>query len=87
MYKKQWFYLATKLAMNVNLNKIDTDPPKGVTEEEIKEQTKKLHEKMIELHHLMYAQGKYSLLIVLQGMDASGKDGTIKKIFSGVNPL
>ena len=39
-----------------------------------------------ELQDVLYAQGKYSLLIVLQAMDAAGKDGTIDHIFSGVNP-
>ena len=35
---------------------------------------------------LLYAQGTWSLLIVLQAMDAAGKDGTIKHVMSGVNP-
>jgi PPK2 family polyphosphate:nucleotide phosphotransferase len=35
---------------------------------------------------LLYAQGTWSLLIVLQAMDAAGKDGTIKHVLSGVNP-
>src|SRR6201999_3223434 len=35
---------------------------------------------------LLYASGKYALLIVLQAMDAAGKDGTIKHVMSGVNP-
>lgn len=35
---------------------------------------------------LFYADGRYSLLIVLQAMDAAGKDGTIKHVMSGVNP-
>ena len=38
------------------------------------------------LHELLYAEGKRSLLIILQGMDAAGKDGTIKHVMSGVNP-
>jgi len=38
------------------------------------------------LHELLYAENRRSLLIVLQGMDASGKDGTIKHVMSGVNP-
>jgi PPK2 family polyphosphate:nucleotide phosphotransferase len=36
---------------------------------------------------LLHAQGEYALLIVLQGMDAAGKDGVIKHVMSGVNPL
>lgn len=39
-----------------------------------------------ELQEVMYAQGKRALLIVLQGMDTSGKDGAIEHVFSGVNP-
>jgi PPK2 family polyphosphate:nucleotide phosphotransferase len=42
--------------------------------------------KLAELHDLLYAEHKRSLLIVLQGMDAAGKDGTIKHVMSGVNP-
>lgn len=38
------------------------------------------------LQHLLYADKRYSLLIVLQGLDASGKDGTIRHVMSGVNP-
>src|SRR3984957_18376317 len=42
--------------------------------------------KLSALHDLLYAEHKRSLLIVLQGMDAAGKDGTIKHVMSGVNP-
>ena len=34
----------------------------------------------------LYAEGKHSILIVLQGMDTSGKDGTVKHLLSGLNP-
>ena len=43
-------------------------------------------EKLGALQPILYAEGKRSLLIILQGMDTSGKDGTIKHVFSGVNP-
>jgi len=50
----------------------------------------KKHEKTLgrlrELQHLLYADKRYSLLIVLQGLDAAGKDGTIRHVMSGVNP-
>lgn len=39
-----------------------------------------------DLQELLYAQGKYKILIVLQGMDTAGKDGLIRGIFKGVNP-
>lgn len=39
-----------------------------------------------ELQEVLYAQGKHALLIVLQGMDTSGKDGAIEHVFSAVDP-
>jgi PPK2 family polyphosphate:nucleotide phosphotransferase len=55
-----------------------------------KKRDDKKHEKTLqrlrELQHLLYADKRYSLLIVLQGLDASGKDGTIRHVMSGVNP-
>ena len=41
---------------------------------------------MPELQARLYAQDNYALLIILQGIDAAGKDGTIKHVMSGVNP-
>jgi PPK2 family polyphosphate:nucleotide phosphotransferase len=43
-------------------------------------------ERLDRLQYLMHAEGKRSLLIVLQGVDASGKDGVIRHILSGLNP-
>jgi PPK2 family polyphosphate:nucleotide phosphotransferase len=45
-----------------------------------------LQEKLRGLQERLYAEGKQSLLIVLQAMDAGGKDGTIRRVFEGVNP-
>jgi len=42
--------------------------------------------KLDPLQELLYAEHKHSLLVVLQGMDSSGKDGTIRRVFEGVNP-
>ncbi|GAB4519865.1 MAG: polyphosphate kinase 2 family protein [Anaerolineae bacterium] len=47
---------------------------------------KKDRKRLIRLQELLYAEGKHSVLIVLQGMDTSGKDGTIKHVMRGVNP-
>jgi PPK2 family polyphosphate:nucleotide phosphotransferase len=49
-------------------------------------ETVQLHEKLEHLQDKLYAEHKRSLLIVLQAMDAGGKDGTIKHVMSGVNP-
>lgn len=42
--------------------------------------------KMYNLQNMLYAYGRYSLLIIFQAMDAAGKDGTIKHVMSGLNP-
>jgi PPK2 family polyphosphate:nucleotide phosphotransferase len=42
--------------------------------------------KLDELQYTLYAEGKRSLLIVLQGMDTAGKDGTIRHVMSGASP-
>ena len=41
---------------------------------------------LFEMQELFWASGTYSMLIILQGMDAAGKDGTIKHVMSGINP-
>jgi len=41
---------------------------------------------LTELQERLYAESKRSILLVLQGLDASGKDGTIKHVFTGLNP-
>ncbi len=45
-----------------------------------------LNETLEALQELLYAEGKRKILIVLQAMDAAGKDGTIRHVFEGVNP-
>jgi PPK2 family polyphosphate:nucleotide phosphotransferase len=45
------------------------------------------HEKLAELQVRLWAEARRSMLIVLQGIDASGKDGTIRYVFGGFNPL
>jgi PPK2 family polyphosphate:nucleotide phosphotransferase len=51
-----------------------------------KAELKRNGERLQELQEVLWAEGKHSLLIVLQAMDAGGKDGTIKHVIRGVNP-
>lgn len=51
-----------------------------------KEELRQLNKKMEALQEMLYAEHKHKLLVVLQGMDTSGKDGTIRNVFEGVNP-
>jgi PPK2 family polyphosphate:nucleotide phosphotransferase len=73
------------MSSQIKLNKISTLPPKDINKEEIKKETEKLLEEIDKFQNLLYASAKYSLLVVLQGMDASGKDGTIRNVFGHLN--
>jgi PPK2 family polyphosphate:nucleotide phosphotransferase len=53
---------------------------------EIEKQLKKNLLKMTERQNVLYAHDKYAILIILQAMDAGGKDGTIRTVMSGLNP-
>ena len=50
-----------------------------------KRKLKKLNKQLLELQELLYAEGQHALLIILQGMDTCGKDGTIRKVMTGIN--
>jgi PPK2 family polyphosphate:nucleotide phosphotransferase len=51
-----------------------------------KEASDRLRSELSVLQERLYAEGRRSLLLVLQAMDAGGKDGAVKKVFGGVNP-
>jgi PPK2 family polyphosphate:nucleotide phosphotransferase len=53
---------------------------------DLEDATAKEVERISDLQRVLYADARYAVLIVLQGRDASGKDGTIRKVFSAVNP-
>ncbi len=66
---------------------ISTKAPEELIKEKTKEKTADLILKLRDLQAVLYAESKRSVLIILQGIDASGKDGTVKHVFSGVNPM
>jgi PPK2 family polyphosphate:nucleotide phosphotransferase len=69
-----------------SLSKRAADDTFGISKAQAEKALKGHIEKLAALHELLYAENKRALLIVLQGMDAAGKDGTIKHVMSGVNP-
>lgn len=71
---------------DIKLSKIPTDAPKGLDKEATKIKTTQLIEEIKELQNVLMASAKKSLLVVIQGMDASGKDGATKNVFGGINP-
>jgi PPK2 family polyphosphate:nucleotide phosphotransferase len=65
----------------------DTDPPKGSgSEAKLEAELKESVAKLDELQRRLFADERFALLAVFQAMDAAGKDSTIRKVFSGVNP-
>ena len=68
------------------LAEIPTRAPKDADKKKTKEETEALLAELSDLQNLLYAESKHAILIVLQGMDASGKDGLIRDVFSRMNP-
>jgi PPK2 family polyphosphate:nucleotide phosphotransferase len=71
----------------ISLSDISTTGPKKIDKDEIKAETQEILSELDELQNLLYAEHKHSVLIVLQGMDASGKDGLVNHVMSRMNPL
>jgi PPK2 family polyphosphate:nucleotide phosphotransferase len=71
---------------SVRLKKISTDADGGLTKEEGDAKLVDLTAELDELQELLYAAGTEALLVVLQGMDTSGKDGTIRRVFTAGDP-
>jgi PPK2 family polyphosphate:nucleotide phosphotransferase len=71
---------------HIKLSEISTRAPEDSDKQKIKSKTEKILEELDELQNLLYAECKHSVLVVIQGMDASGKDGTIKHVFGHLNP-
>lgn len=71
---------------DVHMNKIKTDECGDWDEESALKRLAKNREKIIELQDTLYAEHKQTLLVVLQAMDAAGKDSTIKAVTQGINP-
>ena len=70
----------------IKLSDISTLPPKGTKKKRIKKETQKIVSRIADLQKIMQAEKKHSLLIVFQGMDASGKDGTTRNVFGECGP-
>ncbi|MGZ3690956.1 MAG: polyphosphate kinase 2 family protein [Pseudobdellovibrio sp.] len=79
--------LKVKPGSKVNLEKLNTGwNEKYSSHKKAEPEIQKYLIKMDKLQYKMYAESKHSLLIVLQGLDAAGKDGVIKHVLAGMNP-
>lgn len=83
-YRKQF---VVEPGAKVRLSKIDASfTGKHESHEKAAPELQKQIERLDKLQQLLYADGNKSLLVVLQALDAAGKDGVIRHVFSGMNP-
>ena len=68
------------------LSDFDPNESFGIGKAEAAEQLRANVERLSVLQYLLYAEAKRSVLVVLQGIDAGGKDGTIRRVMTGLNP-
>ena len=79
--------LIVEQGTKVNLSKWDAEETLGWHKNrKMEESLAKAVARLDSLQYVLYAEHKRALLIVFQGLDAAGKDGTIRKVMSGVNP-
>jgi len=70
----------------IRLGKISADPPKGITKEKARQRFAALGAELFELQDAMFGAKVNSAMVVLQGRDGAGKDGTIKHVAGCLNP-
>jgi PPK2 family polyphosphate:nucleotide phosphotransferase len=78
--------LLVRPGSRIKLSHIDPCDTHGIDKEEAGEPLENNLARLRVLQYLLYAEGRRSLLVVLQGIDAGGKDGTIQHVMSGLNP-
>src|ERR1035437_6574463 len=78
--------LLVKPGSKMKLADVDTSGTHGIEKEAAAAQLEKNLDRLSVLQYLLYAESRRGLLVVLQGIDAGGKDGTIQHVMSGLNP-
>jgi len=76
-----------KVVPPIRLKDFNPDFHAGLDKEATREKTEKLCQRIADLQNLLYANAKQSVLILLQGMDTSGKDGAVKSLLKFVMPF
>lgn len=71
----------------IQLSTFDTKPNTSIDKETLKAETLQMQSTIAELQNKLYASKKNSILVIFQGMDASGKDGAVKNVFGNINPM
>ena len=88
MELKDFSHYRITAEQNNELAKVDSHPWKDIPSCKIKgnEELSYLHKRLADLQQRFFVDRRKKFLIVLQGMDTSGKNGTIRHVFRGVNP-
>jgi PPK2 family polyphosphate:nucleotide phosphotransferase len=74
-----------KITSQISIKDLATKPDFEVDKDVLKKELKKTRKKLGELQDKLYAHGKYSVLICIQGMDTAGKDSLIREVFKDFN--
>lgn len=72
---------------SISLADYDPADTEGLSHQEARERAKPLEQRLGQLQQLLYAADHQSVLLILQGLDTSGKDGTIKHVLAQINPV
>ncbi|HYT43674.1 MAG TPA: polyphosphate kinase 2 family protein, partial [Methylomirabilota bacterium] len=75
-----------KITKKLKLKDWDPDYDAGKRKEDVESQLAHFSSQMSELQYKLFAAKSQSLVIILQGVDASGKDGTIRHVMGALNP-
>ncbi|GAA4016342.1 hypothetical protein GCM10022408_32220 [Hymenobacter fastidiosus] len=75
-----------KSTASFDLLKASARAPQSISKDETRRETERIRQELVGWQNRLYAENKRSVLVILQGMDASGKDGLIRRVFSGLNP-
>lgn len=70
----------------IKIADLPTRAPEGLSKKEAREIVRERRKEIADLHHLLIAEGKRSMMVILQGMDGSGKDGGVRSVFGACAP-
>jgi len=74
-----------KISSQINIEKLPTALDLGEDKKDIQKELRDVSERLADIQNTMYAHGKYSVLMCIQGMDTAGKDSLIREVFKEFN--
>lgn len=80
-------HILTDLPADLDLLHLPTGAPDSHDKGALKQVSDRMAAELASLQELLYANHQHSLLVILQGLDTSGKDSSIKQVFRDVNPM